>query len=54
MPSTAGPPGIAGWRREDRMELLGGVKLELCWIPPGEFQMGDANSDEDDEKPFIR
>ena len=36
------------------VELLGGVKLELCWIPPCEFQMGDANSDEDDEKPVHR
>jgi hypothetical protein len=34
------------------LDLPGGVKLELCWIPAGEFMMGSNESD--DEKPVHR
>ncbi|MBA4387939.1 MAG: hypothetical protein C0404_08150 [Verrucomicrobia bacterium] len=29
------------------MDLGGGVKMKLCWVPPGEFMMGSNRGGED-------
>jgi formylglycine-generating enzyme required for sulfatase activity len=38
---------------EERVVFIGGVRLEMAWIQPGEFKMG-ADDGRDDEKPVHR
>lgn len=41
----------AGFRTERTIDLGNGVKLDLVWIPPGEFVMGDWAGTPDEQPP---